>query len=144
MPDLITTFDSYDAFRAHVRTLLGTEHTSGRGKTHFLNDIDIDSAYGNPLVARWTTGGMSGGNCWGDDANYSVTPEDEPEDEALDKILESVCPNLTFLQYRKLLKASVYDRDTDNQYEYYGNYTTYGTRKLCLDRVYTALKEITG
>lgn len=102
----------------------------------------VDSLDLYSLEASWVTGGMSGGDCWGASPSYSVTAESEPQDTALDAILEEVCPTLTFLQWRRLMRESVYEYGTSESYEYYGNYTIYATRKLDLPTLYRALREI--
>ena len=64
-----------------------------------------------------------------------------PEElEALDKLLESSCPEITFLQYKKLLRLVKHDTRTEN--EYYGNSTNYATKTIALRDVYQFLKEL--
>jgi hypothetical protein len=126
MRDLIRELDTFDAFRTLVEDL-------GRER-----DVRLC------LEATWTTGGMSGGSCWGDDANYPVDAEPEPDDTTVDTILERVAPSLTFLQYRKLMRADLYERTNGVQNEYYGNYTTWTRRTLKLRTFYAALREITA
>lgn len=71
----------------------------------------------------WVTGGLTGGNCWGSEADQSVTAEDEPEFNQLDLFLETYYPKITFLQYKKLLPLIKTKDFTVG--EYYGNYTDY-------------------
>jgi hypothetical protein len=115
--------------------------------TEALTDFDTFKAIAETcgwLQATWTIGGTTGGNCWGGEANQSVTPDDEPDDVALDAILEKVCPSLTFLQYRKLMRAGLYEISDEYLREYYGNSTEERTRTLKLDVLYNTLKEILG
>jgi hypothetical protein len=91
---------------------------------------------------EWTTGGMSGGNCWGGEPDHPVTAEEEPDDVLLEEILEIVLPDLRFLEYKKLIRADVYAYTEDSRWEYYGNYTEYKTRTLKLDKLYSALVEL--
>lgn len=73
------------------------------------------------ISVDWTIGGLTGGNCWGGTANIPRTAEPEPEFEALDKILAEVCPNISFLQYKRLCQAIIkIEEETENCY--YGNY----------------------
>lgn len=87
-----------------------------------IKDISLE----DQIIVKWTTGGVSGGNCWsGSDNLYSTAGEPEPEFRDLDVILEKVCPKITYLEYKKL----VYDLATFtswNENEYYGNSTSYG------------------
>lgn len=83
----------------------------------------------------WITGGMTGGNCWGDSADHPVGAEPEPALELLDQFLDEVCPDLTARQYRRLL-AEVPYRDTYSNYEYYGNYTEHGKKVVLFNDLY--------
>ena len=89
--------------------------------------------------AEWVTGGLTGGNCWGDEADTSLTADPEPELRGLDEVLAEVCPSITFIQYKLLMKEMEYDEY--EQGEYYGNYVIYGTKKLSVDTVYDKLVE---
>lgn len=78
--------------------------------------------WSDPAV-QWTTGGQSGGNCWddSDESHYSVEGDKEPDFDELDRLIEGLCPNISFIQYKNLVKTVVEKRTwTDN--EYYGNY----------------------
>lgn len=67
----------------------------------------------------WTTGGYWG-NCWGDSG--SVSSEHPTEFVEFDEILEELCPNISFLQYKDLYKKVVKCKDFTD-YGYYGSYT---------------------
>lgn len=120
MTDLIHSLETFDQFR---------------------DAIDADELY---LEASWVTGGLTGGSCWdeGESRYYPVPAEDEPEDEVVDSILEKVCPSLTFLQYRRLTKASIYRYEDTQQNEYYGNSTHYRHRTVDLEVLYRTLRDI--
>lgn len=98
------------------------------------------SVRGEKLEIDWTTGGMTGGSCWGDDANQAVEAEPEPEFSDLDKVLEVLCPNISFLQYKKLC-AEVVERDSDTNHEYYGNYYYKGIKRVHLKKLKSFLEE---
>lgn len=89
----------------------------------------------------WISGGMCGGNCWGDSADSEVTPEPEPDLPLLDELLDAVAPRLTVRQYKQLL-SDVVHRDDRSEYEYYGNYTRYGIKRVSFNTVYLTLKEM--
>ncbi len=73
------------------------------------------------ISVDWTIGGVTGGDCWGSDADISITADPEPEFEDLDKILAEVCPNISFLQYKRLCQAIIKTKDW-TEAGYYGNY----------------------
>lgn len=81
----------------------------------------------------WNTGGYSGGSCWGDKAERYDSDDPEPEFEQLDLILTEICPNVTFLQYKKICK-SIIKSSNRTEYGYYGNETDY-TRKYFLAEI---------
>lgn len=92
----------------------------------YANDTTIE--------VRWTTGGMTGGNCWGGKANCSISSDPEPEFEDLDRILEQACPQIGFIQYKRIVQDIVkYDRKTS--YEYYGNYYNYSIKTVNLEKL---------
>jgi hypothetical protein len=82
--------------------------------------LDLDKHY---LYVEWNGGGTSGGSCWDDgsgpDPHHSVSGEEEPEFEDLDTVLSKVCPNLSFLEYKQVVK--IIQSDSYVQSEYYGN-----------------------
>ncbi len=115
----------YEEFEASIRKILG--HSSfvsienGRPRYHW----EKESTKGDCLAVDWTTGGVSGGSCWdtGDEDNHHpMSADPEPEFEDLDKILEAMCPNITFMQHKALMR-DVVKRQEYSVKEYYGNYT---------------------
>lgn len=84
------------------------------------------------LYVKWSTGGVGGGSCWDDSKNYTYTNSDPvPELTSLDLILEAIKPDLTFLQYKRLV-AAVQQHDSWKEDEYYGNSTDYVCKKVRL------------
>lgn len=94
------------------------------------------------LFNEWRTGGVSGGSCWdeGESRHYPVSGEPEPDFTDLDAVLEALCPNIPYLQYKKLLPLIKSDERTE--YEYYGNSTTYGFKVLKLSDLYNELVKL--
>jgi len=93
------------------------------------------------LYNKWCSGGVSGGSCWGNDGHYAVEGESEPEFTDLDNILNEICPNITYLQYKKLI-SKVIKEDSYTENEYYGNSSTYSYKTVLLKDLYEALKEL--
>ncbi len=102
-----------------------------------LKNINLDDV----ILETWTTGGIGGGNCWGEGGHCSMTGEPEPEFASLDAILEKVCPGITYLKYKKLIEGLV-NRDDYEVGEYYGNSTTYGIKTIKLRDLYEKLKSL--
>ena len=71
----------------------------------------------------WRVGGLRGGNCWGGVADEPVEADEEAEFTQLDSFLEEYFPNITFLQYKKLLPLVKTEEFSVG--EYYGNYNDY-------------------
>ena len=69
----------------------------------------------------WTIGGVTGGDCWGSSANTARIADPEPEFESLDRILAEVCPNISFIQYKRLCQAIIKTKE-EIENCYYGNY----------------------
>ena len=87
---------------------------------------------------QWSTGGAHG-NCWDDSMSYSSG--DEPlEFEELDVLLESICPDISFLTYKKIKALANIEEYTDS--EYYGGYTNYQYWKISIKALYAKLEEL--
>ena len=65
--------------------------------------------------ATWSLGGTT--RSWGGDI-YPIDAETPPDFVELDNLLETICPAITFLQYKKLYRAcvTVEDRDASDYY----------------------------
>jgi len=92
------------------------------------------------LEVEWRTGGMWGGNCWGDQPSYSAESDPEPNFDELDTILEKVCPDIPYLQYKKL--DAFIKRDSYTQNEYYGNCTHYAVKRLAVEDLWNFLVDL--
>lgn len=89
------------------------------------------------IYSRYESGGYSGGSCWGNEARaYSKTmPKNHMK--ILDLVLEKVCPNLTYLEYKSISRLIQSNEKTE--YEYYGNSTNFIVEYLPLDDLYKHL-----
>lgn len=65
----------------------------------------------------WSRGGTYG--TWCDEELGIISPEPQPEFTAFDDILMEICPNITFLQYKKLYNECV-KIDEFSEHDYYG------------------------
>ena len=105
-------------------------------------DLNTRSWSKNPerhyIEVSWTSGGMTGGSCWGGE-HYAVEPDMPEELVDLDKILALVCPNISFLQY-KALCATLVKTESYTDSECYGNYYNKIQKILFVDDLYSYLK----
>ena len=96
---------------------------------------------GEPGVwIKWSTGGQGGASCWdeGPAQYYATEGSPQPEFEELDKILEVVCPNIGFLQYKRICREVVKDQRYSDS-DYYGNYDNYAIKYVMMKDLYNAL-----
>ena len=110
------------------------KHQSLSGMPDWMRDDIKDD---HTFKVRWNTGGETG-NCYGD--RFIVEAEPEPEFEQLDRILETVCPCIQFLTYKRLV-ADVVKRDTGTYQDWYASCTEYCTKTFRLDELYRWLAD---
>lgn len=93
------------------------------------------------VIHTWETGGMTGGNCYGDEA-YSYTQErSEDADNIIEFILDSIQPDISYLSYRKLVNSKDIIKNVSySEHEYYGNYTDYQGVVISIKRLYEFLQ----
>lgn len=77
------------------------------------------------IIASESVGGMSGGSCWGDEAEPYSNPESYDScrrdfDKQFDAVMLEICPTISFLQYKKIYNDCV-KSGNNTRYEYYGN-----------------------
>jgi hypothetical protein len=86
----------------------------------------------------WCLGG-SWADCWGNSG--SVSGEVQPTGfSAIDQVLEKVCPNISFLQYKNIMNEILETEDyTDG--DYYGGTTYHARYMINVERLYQKLKE---
>jgi len=86
----------------------------------------------------WCMGG-TWGNCWGDSGTVSAEAPPASFVE-FDSLLEKICPNITFLQYKGIYNDCVGTDDYGDS-DYYGGSTTYGYYYFNVETLYNALRE---
>ena len=91
---------------------------------------------------KWRTGGDWGGSCWdeGDRTPNPIDGEQEPDLNDLETIILAFDENISYVKYKQLMSVVKYDTETN--YEYYGNYTTYGTKEVVLRDLYNRMVEL--
>lgn len=87
---------------------------------------------------RWVVGG-EWYNCWGDGGG--VNSETPANFTNLDNLLNAMCPNLSFLQYKKIWNQCV-EIQEDSESGYYGSYEDYNQYKCNLNELYNIMCEM--
>ena len=99
--------------------------------------INYDSE-GKFTSDTWSGGG-TWGNCWGDSGSIGSS---EPEDfDEFDELLENVCPNISFLQYKKI-KSDCVELDYYVDYDYYGGSETRNFYVCDVENLYNTLVDL--
>lgn len=103
-----------------------------------LDDIDASTRLVGEQIC---TGGVHGGSCWdeGDCHHDSYSTGDSPDLKSLDTLLSKICPNITFLQYKRLLVDTGVQTENKTENEYYGNSSNYAQQYVTLGNLYEAL-----
>lgn len=89
--------------------------------------------------AEWSLGG-SWGNCWDDDLTY-VDGDIQPEFKEFDDMLQKICPDIKFLQYKKLYSECV-DVVQRSENDYYGGCMNYACYRCDLRKLYGMMVEM--
>lgn len=85
------------------------------------------------------SGGGTWGNCWGEEGSISA---DEPNNfDELDNLLQKICPNITYLQYKKIEKECV-DIEESYEHDYYGGTEQRNRWRCDMEKLYQLLKEM--
>lgn len=116
---------TYEQFKAEVSKINGVYLDK---KLRYLSAGDY-------ISVQWCTGGMTGGSCWGTEADHEVSADREPELTALDAILLKYRPAIGFLEY-KILNNELVKVHTYTNNEYYGNYYHYSEKYVNLKDLY--------
>lgn len=103
-----------------------------RGRIYVWEDGKIRSQ-------KWCTGGAYG-SCWHDKLS-PVTPDPQPEFEELDDLLADLCPNVTFLQYKKIMRECVTIEESSES-DYYGGGCTYSRYVCDMKTLYQTLENL--
>lgn len=89
------------------------------------------------------TGGAGGGNCWNDDEPEAFTEHFTLPNitHILSDIMIYFYDNISFKEYRKHF-ADIWLNGRIVRYQYYGNYDTYESVYIMVDRLYAGLIEL--
>ncbi len=84
---------------------------------------------------------MTGGNCWDGSAKQFVQAEEPTELTELDKIIDNLCPNISYMKFRKINEI-VQTTTKNGGGDYYGNYYDYTVKYIILKDLYQKLVEL--
>lgn len=124
-----------------VRAITGYSKSGERRKAleaagFTLDERNEELTITNAIVSpAWRTGGITGGSCWGGEANRSVEGEEMPA--WLEEFLEMIAPETSFLKFRRLQQKCTRYTYTEN--EYYGNSTDYAFQVLTVSDILAVL-----
>jgi hypothetical protein len=96
------------------------------------------------VLEEWCSGGVSGGSCWDDgkdDPHYPMEGQPEPEFTSIDGLISFLCPDISFMNYKKIM-AKVVKTESYSQNEYYGNSTNYTYKYAILKDLFDILNNM--
>ena len=118
-------------------------HASGGGEPTYCVKRYAKDLAGANFIRIETTGGMSGGSCWGNTpSHYTSEVADPGIGPALDSFLEAHFPSVSFMRYRRLF-GLVKVRETGES-EYYGNSTDFSVWYLSFEDAWSVLEDEAG
>lgn len=100
------------------------------------NDLGDDLCFRS---SSWSLGG-TWGDCWGNEGTCDAEPAPTSFRE-FDELMEKVCPQITFMQYKKAYSESV-TTETDSDSDYYGGSTRSAYFRCDIKRLYESLTEL--
>jgi hypothetical protein len=90
------------------------------------------------IEETWITGGETGSN-WRGSESRPLDGEPEPEFVVLDRVLEHFCPQITFLQYKGIVRDCVRYGSDEERSGYYGERTEYSFKRIKLKKLFDRL-----
>lgn len=93
-----------------------------------------------PIEKKWISGGVVRG--WtGTESRIPAEAEPLYDPEEWIDVLEVICPDITFLQYKRLESKGLWDEDTDSRNDYY-ECQEYKIKRLNTQNLLDALKSV--
>lgn len=93
----------------------------------------------NKMVSETWSGGGEWCNCWGDSG--IIEEESAPEFTQFDELIQIICPNITYVQYKQVYGKCV-DINEEDEFGYYGGYEKKYKYVCDLKKMYDCLKEM--
>lgn len=103
----------------------------------WMDERGFDKQSGYLESSRWSLGGTSC-NYLGN--TYQISPEQQPSFVEFDNLLLEICPELSFLKYKKLYNETV-TIEHGSERDYYGGSTSYAYYQCNLKKLYELLME---
>jgi hypothetical protein len=97
------------------------------------------------IIVMYRKNATEGGNCYSDGGHYAISYDSEivTEIEVIDTIIEECNPNISFFEYKKIMKQMKkhISKTEYIEYEYYGNETTYGVLSIQYEDIIKVLND---
>lgn len=123
----VKNIDTYDTIFAPL---------IGYDKTDYHNNTSKKTQY--MYSESWSAGG-SWGDCWGNEG--TISPDSPLDFREFDDLLMKICPDISFMNYKKLLNECT-ETEKYSEYDYYGG-REYRQRWKCdMKRLYELLNEM--
>lgn len=107
----------------------------------FVQPWGVPVSIKEPVIySRYNTGGMSGGNCWGDEATHYEEEKPKEHMQVLDIVLKELKPDISYLDYKKIERL-IHD-NYETEHEYYGNSADYCVNYIILSKLEELLKNL--
>jgi len=135
---------SLEEFRELMLSLDELRKRDNNGDYRYFN-LKIDNQIPTEelwIINCWTIGGVTGNSCWGTEARPR-NGEPEPDFVVLEKILSKVCKDISFLEYKALLRNVDMREDYgQDDADYYGNYSEQCIKAINVKKLYDCLREM--
>lgn len=87
-------------------------------------------------------GGITGGSCWGSEANQSYSTGNSPSiEKSIDALLLAINKELSFLTYKNIINNMPIETDQYSTGDYYGNRDHHISKYIKIEDLYYYLKE---
>tara|TARA_R110000851_G_scaffold47424_1_gene115138 strand:- start:79430 stop:80275 length:846 start_codon:yes stop_codon:yes gene_type:complete len=126
LPSIDFSIERHDVVKAEAYRLFASKH-----------NITLNEG-GEVQGESWCTGG-TWNDCWENTGNVPSDPSPEGM-SVLDDLLETICPSVSFLQYKRIMNDCVYVEDFSDG-DYYGGTTYHNKYVLRMGALYNYLVE---
>ena len=134
----IYSYEYYEELQLIHQKTFHQKNPKARYQTIYDLDKLIDDISEWGVIFQITEiGGASGGNCYGDEAHSYQTINGKSTPFIFDDLLTYIAPQLTFIQYREMMKDLTIIESNESKHEYYGNHTEYHVKYILLENLCT-------
>jgi len=123
----IKKLDSYDTMFAPL---------IGYDRREYCDDKAKKTKY---MYSESWSGGGTWGDCWGNEG--TISPDSPSEFKEFDDFLLKICPEMPFLQYKKIVNECL-ETEEYTSYDYYGGCEYRHRWKCDMEKLYAMMKEM--